>query len=192
MKSAIFSFVFAMFFSTFAHAGFVELGASGTYRKSNVGADIFSEAYSVTASISYLFDEMSAIETSYTEGFARTVMGAVSAGATKEISNHVEMASLDFVYTFGDKEAVLRPYIKAGVGYLLMKEVTEMVVGNNAVTTSQATGFVPSAGIGFRLGVTQNLSLKLGVDGWTSDPIGAKNRSSKIDWAGRAGISWMF
>lgn len=192
MKSAILSLFFALLFSSLAQAGFVEVGASGTYRKSNVGADIFSESYSVTGSVSYLFDEMSAIELSYTEGYGRTVMGAASAGAVKQLSNHVTMASLDFVYTMGAKDAVLRPYIKAGAGYLLTKEVTEQVQGFAANTTQEDTGFVPSAGIGFRLALTQTLSLKLGLDGWSSQPIGKQNGSSKIDYAGRAGISWLF
>ena len=183
---------FTLFATSMAQAGFVEVGASGTYRKQNVGADIFSESYSVTGSVSYLFDEMSAIELSYTEGYGKTYVGSASNGATKELSNHATMTSLDFVFTFGDREAVLRPYVKAGAGYLINKEITEDIVGFGARTTKEPTGIVPSAGAGFRLLITKSLSLKFGVDGWSSQPIGKENRNSKIDYAGRAGISWMF
>ncbi len=193
MKLTLFSLLFTMIISSVAQAGFVEVGASGTYRKQNVGADIFSENYSLTGSISYLFDEMSAIELSYTEGYGRTVVGAAASGATKELVSSATMASLDFVYTFGDKGAMLRPYLKAGAGYLIKKELTEVIAGGFPNRTYQEdTGFVPSAGIGFRLALTQTLSLKIGVDGWSSQPIGAENRNSKIDYAGRAGISWLF
>ena len=196
MNSSKLAMIFALLLfclvPSLARAGFVEVGASGTYRKSNVGADIFSEAYSVTGSLSYLFDEMSAIELSYTEGYGRTVVGTISAGATKEISNHATMASLDFVYTMGDKDATLRPYLKAGFGYLLTKEVTEEIVGFGARTTTEPTGFVPSGGLGFKLAITQTLSLKVGVDAWSSQPLGKENGSSKTDYAGRAGISWLF
>lgn len=192
MKLAIFSLVTLLFSSTVAQAGFIEVGASGTYRKQNVGADIFSESYSITGSLSYLFDEMSAIELSYTEGYGRTVVGATTNGATKELISSATMASLDFVYTFGDKGAVLRPYLKAGAGYLIKKEITEVIVGFPNRTYNEDTGFVPSAGVGFRLALTQTLSLKVGVDGWSSQPIGKENRNSKIDYAGRAGISWLF
>lgn len=192
MKLAIFSFLFSLIMTSSAQAGFVEVGASGTYRKQNVGVDIFSESYSVTGSVSYLFDEMSAIELSYTEGYGRTVVGATTSGATKELVSTATMASLDFVYTFGEKGAVLRPYLKAGAGYLINKEITEVIVGFPNRTYNEETGFVPSAGVGFRLALTQTLSLKVGVDGWSSQPIGKENRNSKIDYAGRAGISWLF
>lgn len=192
MKLTLFSLLFSLLTSSAAQAGFIEVGASGSYRKQNVGIDIFSESYSITGSISYLFDEMSAIELSYTEGFGRTVVGATTAGATKELVSSATMASLDFVYTFGDKGAMLRPYLKAGAGYLLKKEITEVIVGFPNRTYNEDTGFVPSAGVGFRLALTQTLSLKIGVDGWSSQPIGKENRNSKIDYAGRAGISWLF
>ena len=193
MKLILFSLLFAVFISSVAQAGFVEVGASGTYRKQNVGADIFSESYSLTGSISYLFDEMSAIELSYTEGYGRTVVGAATSGATKELVSSATMASLDFVYTLGEKGAVIRPYLKAGAGYLIKKEITEVIAGGFPNRTyKEETGFVPSAGVGFRLALTQTLSLKVGVDGWSSQPIGKENRNSKIDYAGRAGISWLF
>lgn len=192
MRLVIFSLLLSLFAPSFAQAGFIEVGASGTYRKQNVGVDIFSESYSITGSLSYLFDEMSAIELSYTEGYGRTVVGATTNGATKELISTATMASLDFVYTFGDKGAVLRPYLKAGGGYLINKEITEVIVGFPNRTYNEETGFVPSAGVGFRLALTQTLSFKAGVDGWSSQPIGKENRNSKIDYAGRAGISWLF
>lgn len=194
MKLAIFSALTALIISSSAQAGFIEVGASGTYRKQNVGADIFAESYSITGSLSYLFNEMSAIELSYTEGYGRTVIGsAPTSGATKELVSTATMASLDFVYTFGEKNAVLRPYLKAGAGYLIKKEIIEVIAGGFPNRTYQEdTGIVPSAGVGFRLALTQTLSFKVGVDGWSSQPIGKENRNSKIDYAGRAGISWLF
>ena len=40
-------------------------------------------------------------------------------------------------------------------------------------------------------GVTKELSVKLGLDAWTS-PLGKKDQPVVVDYAGRAGISWMF
>ena len=50
--------------SEFAHAGYVEVGASGSYKRSNIGTNSYDESQSITASLSYYFDESSALELS--------------------------------------------------------------------------------------------------------------------------------
>ena len=177
-----------------AHAGFIEIGASASYRKTNIDVDAYDEAYSYTGSISYYLSTASAIELSYTNGQdTRVISDTVPMGHVTYL--YYQTAGADFVYTFGDKDAILRPYLKGGVVYIISKEIIDqyrLADGTlyPAFTLNDATGLAPSAGFGFRIAVTDSLSFKIGVDGWASRPL--SNPPVTVDWYGRAGLSWLF
>jgi hypothetical protein len=104
-------------------------------------------------------------------------------------------AGLDFVYTIGSRESLFRPYIKAGANYIIEKRIIDqyrlsdgVLMPANEISSDPA--LVPSAGFGFKLSLTKNLSLKSGVDGWTSKPV--NQEPVTLDFAGRLGLSWMF
>jgi hypothetical protein len=59
-----------------------------------------------------------------------------------------------------------------------------------ATIISDNPALVPSAGAGFKISITDALSLKVGVDVWASDAINLP--TTTMDYAGRAGISWLF
>ena len=179
------------FHSSRAQAGVFEVGASGSYRRQNIATDAVDESQSLTGSISYYLDEQSALELSYTDGVSKRAISPDS------INGHITTATyksvgLDFIYTFGGGSA--RPYVKLGTQYILEKRITDQYtnnVGNYQANTIESTpSFVPSAGIGFKIGLTNSISIKAGIDAWTSDSLAVK--PVEIDYAARFGLSWMF
>ena len=177
-----------------ASAGFIEIGASGSYRKTNIDVDAYDESFSYTGSIGYYLSEASAIELSYTNGQDTRVISDTIQNAHVTYL-YYQTAGADFVYTFGAKESAFRPYLKAGVVYILSKEIVDQYRLPDgtyfpALTLSDAAGLAPSAGFGFRIAVTDSLSFKIGVDGWSSRPL--TDPPITFDWFGRAGLSWLF
>lgn len=177
-----------------AHAGFFEIGASGSYKRTNIDVDAYDESLSITGSIAYYLTESSAIEASYTDGSSKRVISQdVPNGHVTDL--YYKSAGLDFVYTFGGKDSFIKPYIKAGVAYIISKRIVDQyrladgtLFAANVI--EDTPGVVPSAGLGMRVGLTDTLSLKLGVDGWTSRPL--NNSPVTVDLFGRAGLSWFF
>lgn len=184
---------------TVARAGVVELSAGGNYRRSNIDVDSFDESTSVTASISYFLGEMSAIELSYTDGKNRRIIGEGSTSERRSLMSF-KTSGLDFVYTFGGRESAFSPYVKLGALYILEKKITDQFRDSSGwydpSEAEEDRGVVPSAGVGLKLGLTQSVSLKFGVDAWASSPIGAKDRVTgetkviKTDMAARASLSF--
>ena len=184
-------FVAAFFAPTVSRAGIWEVGASGSYRRQNIDVDAVDEAQSITGSVSYYLDEQSAIELSYTDGTSKRSI------SPDVVNGHITMSmykavGLDFIYTFGTGTA--RPYVKAGGQYLLQKKIVDQyrIAGGafNETTVESSPSVVPSIGVGFKIGLTNALSIKAGIDVWTSDSLAVQ--PVKIDMAGRAGLSWMF
>lgn len=191
-RAAIIALV-VMLTSNVAHAGFFEIGASGTFRRSNIDATSYDESTSITGSITYYLNEASALEMSYTDGRNKRVIAADQPNG-HETYLYYNTAGLDFVYTLGTKESTVRPYFKAGAVYIISKKLIDQYRYSGTVFSAyereDAKGLVPSAGMGFRIALTSNLSLKLGVDGWSSRPLSIS--PTTIDWFGRAGLSLLF
>ena len=184
----------ALALSAPAHAGFIEIGASGSFRRSNIDVDAYDESLAVTGSLSYYFSESTAIEASYTDGQNKRVISEnVANGHVTKM--FYKTAGLDFVLSFGGKESAIRPYLKVGGNYIISKRIVDQYrdANNNlypANVIEDEPGLVPSFGAGFKLGLTESLSLKLGVDGWTSRPT--NKPPVTVDYVGRAGLSLMF
>ena len=191
MRSHFLSCAFVLLASSQAFAGFIEIGATGNYRKTNIADDVTDQNLSLTGSFAYMFDQQSALELSYTKGEQKTEVGASSGNSQITMIDYA-MAGLDFIYTLGAPEAVLRPYIKLGAMYIIEKKRKTYYLFSPGQQTFYAEdpALVPSAGLGFRLRLSQQLSLKVGVDGWTSKSVSKEN--VKVDHAARVGLSWMF
>jgi hypothetical protein len=179
--------------SSEAKANFIEVGVSGSYKRSNIGENAFDESQSLTGSFSYYFDESSAIEFSYTDGKNRRMIGENQTDG--QLTNMIyKMMGLDFVLTIGPREATLRPYVKVGSVYILEKRITSQTWLNNVVFNGtpieDPPALVPSAGIGFKLTLTKEWSLKVGAEAWTSRPL--SQTPVTIDYAGRVGLTWLF
>lgn len=168
-----------------ASAGYLELGASANYRRSTIDAGNYQESISYTGSVSYYFWESSAIELSYTDGYSQIVVTPVADSKTITESQF-SLAGLDMVFSFAGREAAFQPYLKIGGAYI-QKTIYRQIEGFSKDKIGEQEGTVPSAGLGFKLNFTKTMSIKIGVDAWTSpldeDPV-------IVDFAGRAGLSW--
>lgn len=185
--------VLTIFAAAPAHAGFVEVGASGSYKKSNIGTNSFDESQSITGSFSYYFDESSALELSYTDGINRRIVGEGQQNG--QLTNmYYKMLGLDLVMTIGAREATFRPYFKVGGVYIMDKRITTQYwsAGNyfTPSTVQDPSALVPSAGLGFKVSLGQGWSLKVGVEAWSSRSVTESPIS--IDYSGRLGLSFMF
>lgn len=174
-----------------AHAGYVELSTSASYRKSFVNADNYSVTQSATGAFAYYFLEMSAIEFSYTEGVNTQYGQAILAGALRSYVQTINfrLTGADIIISFAGRQAPVQPYVKVGAAYVvknykIITDVTDPV-------TFESKGVAPTAGLGFRIMITQNFAFKIGVDAWSSPPT-AEGKDVPYDMAGKAGISWLF
>lgn len=172
-----------------AWAGFMELGGSVNYRSSRYDSDNFVESLTYTASVSYYFWETSALELNYTTGTSKQVSkGATPTDPKFTVEDNIDMTSLDLVLSFAERQAPFRPYVKLGAGYLV-KERFRKVNDSPRERISEQSGIVPSGGLGLSVNITKTFSIKLGLDAWTS-PMNEK--PVVVDYAGRAGLSWIF
>lgn len=172
-----------------AFAGFIEVGGSANYRSSGYDKNNYIQSLTYTTSVSYYFWELCAWELNYTTGYSKQVTKGTDALAQKTtVEDNIDMLSLDLVLSFASRQDPIRPYIKVGGGYLT-KERFRQVEGMDKDKISTQRGAVPSGGVGLSLNVTKEFSIKFGIDAWTSplseDPV-------IVDYAGRAGISWIF
>lgn len=170
-------------------AGVFEVGASANYRSSRYNADNYVQSLTYTGSFSYYFWEMCAWEINYTTGTSKQVTkGSGDSDPRTTIEDNIELISLDLVLSFAGRQDPFRPYIKIGGGYLT-KERFRQIDDDASEKISEQKGTVPSGGVGFSISFTKEFSFKAGVDAWTSplneDPV-------VVDYAGRAGISWLF
>lgn len=180
--------------SSTARAGFIEIGASGGYKRSVIDVDSYQESTTLTGSLAYYFNESSSIELSYTDG--KTKNAVAEGNPFGHITTVTySLIGFDFVYTFGERESGFRPYVKVGTNYILEKRIVDQyrdgagtLYPANVIEDDPA--LVPSAGVGFRVSLTKNLSLKVGVDAWTSRPV--SESPVTVDYMGRLGLSFMF
>jgi hypothetical protein len=133
---------------------------------------------------------MCAWELNYTWGYSKQVSrGNLDIDPKETIEDNIQLVSLDLVLSFAERQDPFRPYVKIGGGYL-KKERFRRINSDNEEPLDTIEGMVPSGGVGFSLGLTHELSLKFGLDAWTS-PLNNK-QPLIVDYAGRAGVSWMF
>ncbi len=170
-------------------AGFFELSASGSYVKHTVDEINYEESKDATASVSYYFWQQSAIELSYTSALKITNVGVLGNTATyTNIQSESRLIGADFVLSFADKSAPFRPYIKLGAVHI-HKKIIEQNGGFEAFEHPYSDGVAPSVGIGLKISLTETLSIKLGAESWTT-PLSQDKVT--YDYAGRAGLSWLF
>lgn len=183
-----------LFAGVSAHAGLFEISGSGSYRRSVIDADSIDESRSITGSLAYYITESTALEASYTDGLSvRQISFSKPNGRLNKMA--YKTIGLDFIYTVGARESAFRPYLKVGANYIVQKRIVDQYrdAGGNlfeANTKEDDPGVVPSAGIGFRLGLTESLGMKIGVDAWTSQPM--SSGATTLDYVFNAGLSLMF
>ncbi|MCB0393734.1 MAG: outer membrane beta-barrel protein [Bdellovibrionales bacterium] len=165
--------------SSSAWAGYFEIGSSYNYRESHIDEDNRTISRSITGSFSYYFWEQSAIELSYTEGTTDIRLEEV------KVNVKFQIYGADLILSFGDKESWFKPYVKGGAIYQVKSTRTQY---SEIDKTVKSSGTSPSAGVGFRLMLTQNFVFRAGADAWAS----SSSDTTTYDLVGRAGVSWMF
>ena len=73
----------------------------------------------------------------------------------------------------------------------MQKQIVSKASGQSAEEIGKTSGYAPSAGLGFKILFTQGMSLKAGIDAWTS-PISEDDEDNQntpsIDYSGRIGL----
>lgn len=179
-----------------AHAGVSELGLSFSKNSSRINEFNFTKRDYITGSYSYYLGAASAIEFSYTSGRYENSSGSNSSDVSK-ILGIFEFFGIDLVYGFADRKAQFQPFIKLGALYM-DKEFFLNPTNLSTNPTSSQCGIAPSAGVGFKIRLTQTFSFKFNMDGSTQ-PLGNKceatsaaDETTNIDYSAKAGISWFF
>jgi outer membrane autotransporter protein len=170
-----------------AQSGIFELSVSGTSKRSEIDVNNYSESESSTGSISYYFGSQSAIEISFTNGRSTNKVKPSPTVTGYTMKTNYGLAGLDFIWSLAPRTSAFQPYIKLGVAHVYEKNYLFQLDNDLASIIPGETGAVPSAGLGFKFLLTQTLSLKIGIDGWTSN---FSNSTSTTDYASRIGLSW--
>lgn len=176
---------------------YYELGLSGNYRKTYLTetgstARAYDESSAYIASFAYYFREMTAVEFSYSQG--NNTRYIPSQTITSTTNHKYTLYGADLIFTFGSRGDQWIPYIKGGVAYFDRKSIDYRYVDTNsgiliaAEPVELESTFVPSAGAGIQVRITNYLSFKFGIDVWTSGPV--SKDLDELDFAGRVGISW--
>lgn len=177
-------------------SGVSELGLSYSNVNSEINESNYTKRESMTVSYSYYLGSSTALETSYTS--AKYIGSSGADVSTAEISTVTyTILGLDFVYGFSDRNAQFQPFVKLGGHHIDKKFYTE--TQNSArQQTASVCGIAPSAGVGFKIKMTQTFSFKLSIDGSTQpltnqcDDDPNDDEFQNIDYAAKAGISWFF
>ena len=168
----------------------MEVGISGSYRKSYIDTQSYDESEAWTGSLDYYFAPSSAIELSYTDGLSIQNLHSDSGIPDQTTSIYYEMAGVDLVLTLLKPGDVIRPYIKGGGAYILKKDLAYATGGQVVVIGGQwgtDLGFVSNAGAGIKIAITRDFAIKAGAEGWASSP----SNSSEWDIMGHLGVDWM-
>src|ERR1700677_1122451 len=90
--------------SASAFAGFFEVGASANYRYSGYDANNYVLSLAYTATASYYFGEMCALELNYTNGYSKQVSGGAGTplDPVEKIEDNIVLTSLDLVFSFNE------------------------------------------------------------------------------------------
>ncbi len=166
-----------------------EIGFTANFRKSSIDEGNWQQTLSYTGPFSYYFWQTSAIELSYTQGLSELSVRPPDLPNDRMLTqSYFSLIGLDLVASFADRRAPFQPYVKLGSAFI-NKKIYRQLTGFNSTLIAESSGLVPSAGLGFRVLMTETLSLRVGFDSWTN-PL--NERPLILDYAARAGVSWMF
>ncbi len=165
-----------------AYAGYFEVSASGSYRKTTYDKDNYSVYRSGTGSIAYYFWELSALEVSYTKARQDEVK------TDYEARSFVTFYGADLIFTLASRQSLFQPYIKVGAAYQ-DKKTSYKQLNQAVIELTPVQGWAPSGGVGFKFIIGKNVAIKAGIDAWSS-PISQDDVT--YDYAARLGLSFIF
>src|ERR1700683_2408961 len=147
-------------FSIPAHSGVFELGAQASYRSTNFDPTHSDVMESGTGSLGYYFWGLTALEISYTRG--QSLQDYTEYTAFQDLTAY----GCDLMITMANKDSDFKPYVKFGAAYVV-KNLREIFPSLPGVTIN-TQGLAPSAGLGFKYMLSQQIALKGGFDLSTS------------------------
>lgn len=178
-----------VFITSDASAGLFEVSGAINYKSSRFDAANYQQSQSYTASVSYYFWEMSALELSYTDGLSE--LSAQASGDEQRVfKTQFKMAGLDVVFSFANRKAAVQPYIKVGAAHIQKDLFQENPLDGSRIKTGDGKGIVPSAGVGIKIKLTETFSIKIGGETWSNPQDPDSNEPVIWDSAARAGLSW--
>lgn len=176
--------------ATTASALVTEVGLNYSRKKNSLNSENYSDAESVTGSLSFYFWERLALELSYTDASGvrreRIASGANSIDLISTLSTKVY--GMDLIWVLADRKALFQPYIKGGAARLERRSEVKDYNLNLTYALEPDVALVPSYGVGFKVALTQTFGLKFSYDAWKT-PLGGGSYSN--DDSLRAGITWM-
>jgi opacity protein-like surface antigen len=183
----LFILIFALLSSAQAGA-YVELGAAYNYKKSSFDMDNNTESQSTTGSVSLYFFERIALELSYTNGLyvKKERNTTLITNPIVKTTQYTNIYGTDLVFVFADRKTKFQPYVKAGAAYVDRKQVGDQDGANPYEIIYKGTS--PSAGVGFKLFLTEAFAIKASYD-YMKTPVSDGIQVEEV--SGRFGISWM-
>jgi outer membrane protein W len=188
MKWIWFSFLILFNFNQL-QAALLETSFEANYRTSKINEYNFQESLSFTVGVSYYFQKNSAFELSYTKGESIISIKPTDQDERIQYLSEFDLFSADFVVYFGS-ESSFQPYFKAGIAHIekqITKKTGDSSSDFDATTVKNKPSLVPSLGLGLKFFVTDSISLRFGINAWSSD---LSEEPITWDYAGKAGISF--
>lgn len=193
MRIVIFSLtliLFSVVTTESARAGYAELGFSYTYMKRYLDAVNVTETGGTTGSFSFYFWERIALELSYTQGIytkKEREPSLILADSQRVTIQKSEVYETNFIFLLSGKDSRFQPYLKGGVAYI-RKNQSIQIDGTQTYVVTPKPGFGPSAGVGLKLFLTQDLAIRLSAD-TIRTPVDETTFAD--DLTIRTGLSWM-
>jgi hypothetical protein len=147
-----------------AAAGYFELGASASFNRSNYGEGRFEWTRRWTASLGYHFSERSELEVAFQDSFTRTNIPGY-----QNTTFHDQTCSASWIQSFFGKQAIIDPYLKAGIGQLnrVARGTYDSMGGASA--DSETGSLTEILGIGVRIGLTKRFGIRAEANTYITD-----------------------
>lgn len=177
-----------------SHAVFTEWGLSGSYRKSSLDQNNYTETFSTSLSLGLHFGTMNAWELGYTQASSTQLITRTDSDNNLEPSEKIvalfDILSSNFILNFAHRQAAIQPFIKIGAAYFLKKRYELSREDFPTVTViERKLGIGPNAGAGVKIAFSERFRFKISLN-WMVPPAEEGEKSAN-DYSGRIGITWL-
>lgn len=165
-----------------AEAGFWEASAGLNYSRSKYSGGSYSWSRRLGGSLGYNFSDSSTVEIAAQKSFERNHYEGFEDSFYDD-----QVYSVNFVWNILDKQSVIQPYVKVGVGQLVRNASVHNSTGQSQLQElNQLTGVI---GTGFRIYLTKTTALRLEGTSYLS---GAKLGTWRDNFGMTFGLSLYF
>jgi opacity protein-like surface antigen len=190
---AVLSFLtLGQLFAFSASAVTTEVGINYNRKKSSFDANNLTNSEYTTGSLSFYFSDRVAIELSYTKALAireEKIVSGSTVLSQQTIVQTTQALGSDLIWVVLGRRTYFQPFLKAGAAQLKRVQEVKDHLNNTVLSLEPETAIVPSLGAGFKIAITEQLSVKISYD--TSRTPVSSNTFVNDDQL-RAGLAWMF